>query len=129
MIAVDTNVLVRVIANDHPEQAKRAIQLLSRGEIFIAKTVLLELEWVLRHAYHIDREALISAFQKLLGLQNGKIEDFSTVREALRFYETGMDFADALHLASSAEAHEFATFDRDLLKRGTRCQTLPIVVP
>lgn len=45
MIASDTNILVRYITNDDPVQAAQAIELMARADdIFVAKTVLLELE-------------------------------------------------------------------------------------
>lgn len=51
MVAVDTNVLVRLLVNDDARQARRARALFEREEIFISPTVLLESEWVLRSAY------------------------------------------------------------------------------
>jgi predicted nucleic-acid-binding protein len=53
MIAVDTNLLVRILTNDDPIQARRTVKILKSDEIFIPKMVLLETEWVLRHAYEI----------------------------------------------------------------------------
>jgi len=47
MIAIDTNLLVRLLTNDEPQQAARAIQLFKSGaEIFIGKTALLETAWI-----------------------------------------------------------------------------------
>ena len=60
MIAVDTNLLVRILTNDDPIQARRVLELLNTDDIFIPKTVLLETEWVLRHAYEIDRSNIIT---------------------------------------------------------------------
>jgi predicted nucleic-acid-binding protein len=68
MIAVDTNVLVRLLTEDDPDQAKRAARLFGENEIFIPKTVMLETEWVLRHAYGVDRKGILGAFQRLMGL-------------------------------------------------------------
>ena len=62
MIAVDTNLLVRILTNDDPIQARRALKILKNDEIFIPKTVLLETEWVLRHAYEIGRSNIIIGF-------------------------------------------------------------------
>lgn len=42
MIAIDTNILVRIVTNDDPKQAQRAVDLLQQQVVFIAKTVLLE---------------------------------------------------------------------------------------
>jgi len=42
MLAVDTNVIVRLLANDDPEQVRRAVALFEQQRILIVKTVLLE---------------------------------------------------------------------------------------
>ncbi len=117
MISVDTNVLARLIVNDNPEQGKRAAMLLKREDIFVAKTVLLELEWVLRGAYRIDRATILKALLGVLGLPNVTAEDSARVAAALSYYEAGLDFADALHLASGIVADRFVTFDEKLCKR------------
>ncbi len=121
MIAVDTNVLARVITNDDPAQASRAAKLLARPDrVFVPKTVVLELEWVLRSAYGIDRQGIAAAIHRLQDLSNAEIEDDSVVALALTWYEAGMDFADALHLASAGPDLDFATFDAALRKRARR---------
>ena len=120
MHAVDTNVLVRLITGDDVEQTKRVKVLFSKAEIFIPKTVLLETEWVLRRLYRINSTAIVSAFRKLGGLGNVEIEQSLVVAKALQFCEEGMDFADALHLASSHSCGKFATFDEQLKKSAPR---------
>lgn len=117
MIAVDTNVVVRLLTGDDPAQTQRAVALFSQSHILIAKTVLLEMEWVLRYSYEQSPAAILAAFRKLIGLPQVTVEDGVAVAEALTGYEAGMDFADALHLASGREAEAFATFDARLKKR------------
>jgi predicted nucleic-acid-binding protein len=114
LIALDTNVLVRVVTRDDPEQLAAAVAVMQAERLWVAKTVLLELEWVLRYAYDLDREVIAETFTRLLGLPNLAAEDRRAVVQARSWYAQGMDFADALHLASSPEAESFATFDRDL---------------
>ena len=53
MIAVDTNVLVRLLTGDDPAQTRRAADLFAQESILIPKTVLLETEWVLRYRYEL----------------------------------------------------------------------------
>jgi predicted nucleic-acid-binding protein len=90
------------------------------SDLFICKTVLLELEWVLRFAYSFDRTAIHGAIVRLLGLPELQVEDGDTVADALRGYEAGMDFADALHLFSCAPiVTEFATFDQALARKAS----------
>jgi len=129
MIAVDTNLLVRLMTNDDPSEAKRALRVMEGDDILIPKTVLLETEWVLRHGYVIEREVIAQAFQSLLGLPNVKPEDQQAVTLALAWYEDGLDFADALHLASSAKADRFATFDRDFVKKASKLGSVEVFRP
>lgn len=118
MIALDTNILVRVLTRDDLDQAEVAAELMKSGGLFICKIVLLELEWVLRFAYGFGRSAIHSAFAGVLGLPDLQVEDEAAVTSALRYYGAGMDFADALHLCSSAPAvSAFATFDRALARK------------
>jgi predicted nucleic-acid-binding protein len=128
LTAADTNVLVRLVTRDDPEQAERAAELFRSGEIFVAKTVLLETEWVLRYSYGLDRQALHRTLRTLLGYPALVIEDRAAVLRALGWYGDGMDFADALHLASSAGADRFATFDRALVRRTESLATRPPAV-
>lgn len=117
MIAVDTNVLVRLVVRDDDVQAGRAAALFEQNEIYVCKTVLLETEWVLRFSYGLDGAAILGALKGVVGLPHVSVEDSLAVAEALDLLEAGMDFADALHLASSREAAAFATFDKRLKAR------------
>jgi len=67
MIAVDTNMLVRLLAGDDVKQAATARSLFAAGPIWIAKAVLLETEWVLRSLYGFEESAVRDAFTRLLG--------------------------------------------------------------
>lgn len=118
MIALDTNVLVRYVTNDDPRQAARAVRLLSRSdEVFLPKTVLLELEWVLRAVYDVPRAGVARAFKHILGLPNVVVEATEDVARALHAFDRGFDFADALHLTASQRADAFHTFDKALARK------------
>ncbi|HEX7671048.1 MAG TPA: type II toxin-antitoxin system VapC family toxin [Polyangiaceae bacterium] len=125
MIAIDTNVLVRLVTNDDPVQSPRAARLFVREEVYVSKTVLLETEWVLRGAYELGRAAIRSAFERLLAVSSVTVEDSLAVERALTWSAAGMDFADALHLASSASAATFATFDKACVKRAAKLAGAP----
>ena len=127
MIALDTNVLVRIVTRDDPDQVRAALQVMASSRLLATPTVLLELEWVLRFSYDVEREMIGEVFQKLLGLRNLEIARRSDVMRACEWYLAGMDFADALHLALSSEASSFATFDRKLAKRAAKAEALPQV--
>jgi len=129
MIAVDTNLLVRLLTSDDPSQARRAAKIMESDDIFIPKTVMLETEWVLRHAYGIKKINIIKGFQRLLGLRNVEVEDPDTVLKAISWYDSGLDFADALHLASSKRAEKFATFDSALIKKARQVSSIQVMKP
>jgi len=118
MIAADTNILIRYITNDDPTQAALALKILSKQEeIFIAKTVLLEMEWVLRSAYDLKPPEIDKAIRQILGLPNVVPESPEQIALALEYYRQGMDFADALHLVANSEIKQFYTFDQIFVKK------------
>ena len=127
MISLDTNVLVRIVTRDDPDQLESALTIMKSSQLFVTKTVLLEFEWVLRYCYDLNRNSIANALLKLLGLEQLEIEDRKSVTRAYSWYKKGMDFADALHLASSASASAFATFDRKLASRSQAENSIPKV--
>lgn len=116
MHAIDTNVLVRLLTNDDAVQVKRVVVLFKKEAVYIPKTVLLETEWVLRRLYRLESRVVVSAMRKVCGLENVSIEQPLAVVKALQWCEDGLDFADALHLASSQSCQKFATFDERMKK-------------
>ena len=138
MLALDTNILARYFVDEENpsratraqrEAARRAIE--SGGDLFVAMTVLLELEWVLRGAYGLARRDVLRAFENLLALPNVQVEDRAAVQSALANLRSGLDFADALHHASSRACSAFLTFDtRRFAGRARRIAlTPPVRVP
>lgn len=100
----------------------------SGRRLWVAKTVLLELEWVCRGVYKLEASAFRSIAEHLISLPKVEVEDFVAVRKALDWHAQGLDFADALHLSSSGHAKEFVTFDkRRFASRAQRLETLPVV--
>jgi predicted nucleic-acid-binding protein len=115
--AVDTNVLVRLVTEDDLEQPPPARSLFEEAPIWIARTVLLETNWVVRSLYRFDESAIREAFNKLLGLHNVRAEDEPSVAAALALTAQGVDFADALHLSSRPPGAKFVSFDRSFVRR------------
>jgi len=114
LIALDTSVIVRVLTRDDPRETEVATRVMASERLWLCKTVILETEWVLRHLYRLNHEAIHSGFRRLLGFRRLEVEDRAAVGRALAWYAGGMDFADALHLASSRAALQLVTFDRDM---------------
>jgi len=127
MIAVDTNVLVRYLVHDDAKQAARATDLIRGNEVWVSKTVLLETEWVLRCLYGFSPESVIGALKALAGLRTIFLEDEVAVAQALDWVKEGLDFADALHLASAGRATRFATFDRKLARQARHATALETI--
>lgn len=129
MVAVDTNVLVRLLVEDDPKQAAAARRLFERQPVWIAKTVLLEAAWVLRSAYHFDDQTVREALTKVVALHNVHAEDESAIANALGLTSQGLDFADALHLAGRPPGALFVSFDRSFIKRAKRARVAAISSP
>ncbi len=126
MIALDTNMLVRALVADHPDQVAVVRQLMESDTVFISRTVLLETEWVLRARYKKAPADLLAFFQALLETDDTVIEAAEEVRNALDWYGHGADFADALHLAACGSA-VMHTFDRDFCKAALAAGIAPEV--
>lgn len=116
MVAIDTNVLVRLLVSDNPTQSKASLKLFATEDIFIPDTVLLETEWVLRAAFELKPEDICVAFRRVCGLPNVTLNDARLVAQVIDWHEVGFDFADAFHLALSMEQNTFKTFDTDFIK-------------
>jgi predicted nucleic-acid-binding protein len=127
VIALDTNVIVRILTGDDPAQLAIASAVVESEDLWLCKTVLLETEWVLRYSYRFSREAIGEGFRRLLGYERLQLEDRDSVLSALSWYSRGLDFADALHLSSSAGADRFVTFDRPLATAAKSLAEAPAV--
>lgn len=125
MIAVDTNVLVRLLTGDNPAQYQASVKLFSTEQIFVPVTVLLESEWVLRAAYGLSPADIVDAFRRVLGLANVAVADVARLSQAIAWHQKGMDFADALHLSLSHGHKKLKTFDAAFIKQArtlSECQ-------
>lgn len=129
MIAIDTNVLVRLLTRDHEAQFQAAQRLFADNAIFIADTVVLETGWVLRHAYELTPPNICQALRSAFGLPRVHLESSTAVVKALSWHENGLDFADALHLAKSERRTAFKTFDQALIKRAQALTTCVVDAP
>ncbi len=117
MIAVDTNVLVRLLTGDNPAQYKASVALFSTAQIFVPVTVLLETEWVLRAAFGLSPADIGDAFKRVLGLPNVAVTDGPRLSQAIAWHQQGVDFADALHLALCQGHETLKTFDTAFIKQ------------
>lgn len=129
MLAVDTNVVVRYVTGDEPRQAAKARALVDGGMVFVPASVVLEAEWVLRAVYGFDGKDVARALRTLAGQPTVSFEQPLIIRTALDWSESGMDFADALHLAAAHQCEAFVSFDRELAKQAKRLGATPVRAP
>lgn len=112
MISVDTNIIVRFLTHDDDKQYKKAFKIFNENEIFIADTVILETEWVLRFAYEFNSEDICNAFLRLFGLKNIHLSNPSLIFQAIEWHKLGLDFSDAMHLTQCQQYEKLYTFDK-----------------
>lgn len=125
MVGLDTNVLVRYIAQDDPEQSRLASDLIEaltpQAPGFVSMVVLVETLWVMEAAYGANREKLAEIVEVLLQTDAILVESAETVWRALRSFRAGKaDFADHLihHAGRAAGCDATVTVDRDAARDG-----------
>lgn len=119
MIAIDTNVLVRIFIQDDSDQTRQAITFIRRLSStepgWVGPYTLLEMSWVLLRIYGLKREQVIQAIEGLLSTDPIVMDQPETVRAALSCFRKGKaDFADCLIAASARAAGctRTVTFDK-----------------
>ncbi len=127
MISLDTNILVRLLTNDEPQQASLALKALNQAQadrqrIWVSVIVLCELVWVLQRLYGYDKAQVLVALGALLAFAGLDVEHSPTVKKTLdEMRRSSADFADILLGQLSAErgAAFVLTFDKKAAKLGT----------
>ncbi len=117
MIAVDTNVLVRLLIDDSsaPEQMEQAKALLKKArQLFIPQIVQIELVWVLESAYSFDKSDVIGLLKLLQKSPYYALQQATQFDAALMLFENHpADFSDYLILATCEESDcAIYTFDK-----------------
>ena len=113
-IAVDTNVLVRLVTRDDEAQAQATDAVLEQASrIAVSLTSLSEFAWVLRGVYGFPREDIVSAIQMLLDVHNVAV-DRPAAEAGLAVLRAGGDFADGVIAYEGRQlgGDTFASFDR-----------------
>ena len=127
MIGLDTNVLVRFVVQDDPEQAEAAGRLIEtrctrESPGLVSGLVLAELVWVLRGAYRLEKPVVVSVLRQILQTAELTVDDRAIVWAALSDFENGSaDFADYLIGHGNNAAGCAATFSFDRKAAQSRC--------
>ena len=122
MIALDTNVLMRYLVQDHPQQSRLASHLLEKLDAqnetcFIGDIVLCELVWVLESCYHFSRKEIADTLTRVLLVAFFSFEEKEDILKATELYRQKKgDFADYLLGLRAVRngASKVFTFDRAL---------------
>jgi predicted nucleic-acid-binding protein len=119
MLAVDTNVLVRLITRDDHKQVATAEQFVANGA-WISHLVLAETSWVLSASYDLEPSAIATAMEMLLNHRNLALEDPDVVEAAIEHFRKrpALGFSDCmvLEIARKAGHVPLGTFDKNLGK-------------
>ena len=126
MIALDTNVLVRLLADDDPRQCARARAAVATAEangeaVHVNDVVLAETMWAMATRYKTPKSKLVEIIRGLLDSGTFEFESRACFEETLRLFErSSADFSDCLIVAKNAAAgcRSTLTFDAE-------CITLP----
>ena len=119
MLAVDTHVLVRLLARDDARQAKAADQFIAKGA-WVSHLVLAETLWVLESVYDRGATQIIEALKLLMAHESLVLQDAETVGLALAQFQLkpALGFSDCLvlEIARKAGHMPLGTFDRALAR-------------
>jgi predicted nucleic-acid-binding protein len=119
MRAVDTNVLVRILARDDPKQVRVADQFVAAGA-WVSLLALAETMWVLSTVYERDVRELGASVEQLLNHKDLILQDREVVAAALEIFRSrpALGFTDCLLLEVARKAGHLplGTFDRYLSK-------------
>jgi len=117
MRGLDTNVLVRYLTQDDPEQSRRAARYIEAETCFINPIVQCERVWVLEYAYNNPRQVIAEVLEKIFMTGGFQVEDRDMAWSALGDYRrTRADFADCLitRRNRAAGCEETGSFDKNV---------------
>jgi predicted nucleic-acid-binding protein len=129
MMAVDTNIIVRFLTRDDERQHKKSFAIFNKQEVFIADTVILETEWVLKFSYEFSSSEICSAFVNLFGLKNVHLSNPTFIAQAIEWYRQGLDFSDALHLTQCQQFEKLYTFDKQFISKAKKLTDCEVMLP
>jgi predicted nucleic-acid-binding protein len=127
VIGLDTNVVVRYLVQDEPEQSAVASELIDQltetSPGYLSVVTVVEIHWVLRRAYQVEASRCAELIGALLDARELRVDQDEIVRVAVTAAGGGVDFADAMitELGRVNGCPYTVTFDRRAARnRGMR---------
>lgn len=133
-VFVDTNLFLRFLTNDVPEQAdavERLLRQAMRGEITLVTSnlVIAEIVWTLETYYNLPRDEVQEKVLAILNTNGLNIEDIDLLLQAILWYvDESVDFTDAYNAAWLLDQgiHTAYTFDH---KHFARFESITVKAP
>lgn len=130
-IIADTNVLLRFVLGDDPEQYQLALEVMEQADaVVVTNHALCEMVWVLRSRYGVSRENIVATITLLRETRNAVL-DSAAVDYGLSMLKAGADFADGVVTYEGLRlgGDTFVSFDKKavaaITKQGTKAKLLP----
>jgi predicted nucleic acid-binding protein len=115
---LDTNIVIRHLTGDPPDQARRATALIQGShELILTDLILAEMVYVLESFYEVPRAEIAGMARSLLALPSIAAGDHDLLLRAVEIYEVvRLDFAEAylVALAEFSDVKRVASFDRSI---------------
>ncbi|MGH9945949.1 MAG: PIN domain-containing protein [Pyrinomonadaceae bacterium] len=119
LVSLDSNIVLRLILNDVPDQSAKAAAFVGLTECYITDVVVVECVFVLEKVYKLDRDYIVGLMSMLFKLEKVAVNEV-TIKKALNLYRRWkpLSFADCYTLVEAMRTgNELVTFDQTLLKK------------
>lgn len=118
MIIVDTNIILRYLLKDNEELNKKATEIIDNNEIFIPTEVIVEVCYVLKKVYNVEKENIFDVVEQLINMEGINFNNKNSIQLAFKTYaENNLDIVDCmLYAYSRSEHYDIKTFDKKLDK-------------
>lgn len=123
MILVDTNIILRYLLDDNKELSKKATEIIDNNEIFIPTEVIVEVSYVLKKVYNVEKEKIYEIIQLLLDMEDINFENKETIKLAFETYsQKNLDIVDCMLFAyAKNENYIVETLDKKLSRLINEC--------
>lgn len=117
--SLDTNVVLRVVLKDVPEQAVRSAEFIDRTKCYVADVVVAECVFVLEKVYKLDRRKIATLIVSFLNLETVSFNE-TLIEKTFDLYSesTILSFVDCYSIVEARLAsNSLVTFDRTIIKK------------